>query len=252
MNDLSPLSLPATNAAIDYGDRLRVGVLVPSGNAVCEPELRAMMPPGVSLLVTRLALRGSSEPELMGMLDALDPAARLLADAGVDVIVFHCTAVSTFAPELAGSINARIGRATGGVRSFATSEAVLAALAHLGGRRVTLLTPYIEAVHAREIDFLAAHGVAVVGGAHLGVDTNTEMGKLRPDELLAWARGHVAEGADATFVSCTAIRSAGIIEPIERLTGRPAITSNGCMAWHLLRSNGIADPVEGFGRILRG
>lgn len=245
MNEQSRILPPA----IDYGDRLRVGVLMPSGNAISEPELRAMMPPGVSLLVTRLELRGSSEPELLGMLDALEPAARLLADAKVDVIVFHCTAVSTFAPELAGRINERIRTATG-IPSFATSEAVLAALKHIRARRVTLLTPYIEAVHVREIGFLGAHGIEVSGGNHLGINTNTEMGKLQPDELLAWARDHASRDADATFISCTAIRSGQVIDAVERLTGQPVITSNQCMAWHLLRSNGIGDPVAGFGRIL--
>ena len=66
---------------IDYGSRLRAGVLVPSGNSVAEPEIRAMLPPEVSMLVTRLALRGSSKPELMRMLDRLEAASELLADA---------------------------------------------------------------------------------------------------------------------------------------------------------------------------
>ena len=44
---------------IDYGARLRAGVLIPSGNSVAEPELRAMQVAGTSLLVTRLALRGA-------------------------------------------------------------------------------------------------------------------------------------------------------------------------------------------------
>ena len=68
-------------AMIDYGDRARLGLLVPSGNRVAEPELQAMLPPGVTALVTRLELRGSSEPELLHMIGALEPAARLLADA---------------------------------------------------------------------------------------------------------------------------------------------------------------------------
>ncbi len=246
MNDVSVSPLPT----IDYGDRLRVGVLMPSGNAIAEPELKAMMPPGVSLLVSRLKLRGSSEPELMGMLDALDHAAELLADAAVDVIVFHCTAVSTFAPDLAARINERIARASG-IRSFATSEAILAAVGHLRAERLTLLTPYIEAVHTREIGFLNANGIEVVGGDHLGIDSNTEMGKLQPDTLLGWARERIAPEADSTFISCTAIRSGQIIEPIERLTGRAVMTSNQCMAWRLLRSNGITDPVFGYGRLLR-
>jgi maleate isomerase len=35
--------------AIDYGSRLRAGVLIPSGNSAAEPELRAMLPPQASI-----------------------------------------------------------------------------------------------------------------------------------------------------------------------------------------------------------
>ena len=64
--------------AIDYGARLRAGILVPSGNSVAEPELHAMQANGTSLLVTRLSLRGSSKAELMRMLDQLEGASTLL------------------------------------------------------------------------------------------------------------------------------------------------------------------------------
>src|ERR1700757_4895755 len=140
---------------IDYGSRLRAGVLVPSGNSVAEPEIRAMLPPEVSMLVTRLALRGSSKPELMRMLDRLEAASELLADAEVDCIVFHCTAVSTFAPELAGDIRERIQSASG-IRCFTTADAILEALKRLNAKTVSLLTPYIDDVHAREVAFLEA------------------------------------------------------------------------------------------------
>src|SRR5215813_1911321 len=149
---------------VDYGSRLRAGVLVPSGNSVAEPELRAMLPSDVSLLVTRLALRGSAKAELMRMLDHLEAASELLADAGVDVIVFHCTAVSTFAPELADGIRERIRAATG-IECFTTADAIVEALRVLKARRVSLLTPYIDEVHAREIAFLEANGFDVDGSA---------------------------------------------------------------------------------------
>src|SRR5258708_35293194 len=98
---------------VDYGDRLQAGVLIPSGNPVAEPELRAMLPPGSSMLVTRLPLRGSSTIELTQMIERLEAASELLADACVDVIVFHCTAVSTFAPDFAPGICERFERAPG-------------------------------------------------------------------------------------------------------------------------------------------
>lgn len=233
---------------IDYGHRLRAGIIVPSGNAVAEPEIRAMLPEGVSALITRLALRGSSDRELMAMLDGLEGAARLLADAGVATIVFHCTAVSTFAPHLGDEIRRRITGASG-VPAFATSEALAAAFAALGARRITLLTPYNDKVHAREITFLAGLGVEVVSDANLGLETNGEMARLTPEDLLAWAEGATAMASDAIFLSCTALRSAGLIAALERRTGRPVVTSNQAMVWHCLRTQAIAADRPAFGRL---
>jgi maleate isomerase len=242
--------MSASAIPIDYGDRLRAGVLIPSGNSVAEPELRAMLPSGCSMLVTRLPLRGSSKPELTQMIDRLEAASELLADGCVDVIVFHCTAVSTFAPDLAEGIRERIARASG-IRCFTTADAIVAALSKLNAKRVSLLTPYIDEVHAREIAWLQACGFEVEGGANLGINTNTDMAKLTPTEILDWTRKNIDEAADACLLSCTAIKSAGIIESLERACGLPVLTSNQSMAWHLLRSSHIPGSVVGFGKIFQ-
>ncbi len=236
---------------IDYGDRARLGVMVPSGNAVAEPELRAMLPPGIGLLVTRLALTGSSEAQLLGMLDGLENAARLLADAKVDRLAFHCTAVSTFAPHLAGEIRARIDDAAA-IPSLATADAILAALAALRARRVLLVTPYVAPVHQREVDYLQAHGFEVLDGGCLGAATNDEMGRIPPDAIAEQARQAMRAnpGADVCFISCTAIRSAGLIADLEAEIGIPVITSNQVLAWHALRMMGVPDTVSGFGRLM--
>jgi maleate cis-trans isomerase len=239
--------------AIDYGDRARLGVILPSGNTVAEPEIAAMLPPGVGFAATRLPLRGSSEPELLAMLDALEPATRLLADARPSAIAFHCTAVSTFAPAMAGDIRRRMQEAAGAARCLSTAEAILAALAALGARRVLLVTPYIEAVHAREIAWLEANGISVAGGDRMGIDTNAEMARIPPAEIADRTRRAAAgcHDADAVFISCTAIRSAGVIAALEAELGLPVLTSNQALAWHALRGVlGLRDRVAGFGRLL--
>nr|WP_264185307.1 hypothetical protein [Roseicella aerolata] len=210
-----------------------------------------MLPPGVTALVTRLELRGSSEAELTAMLAALEPAARLLADARPDLIGFHCTAVSTFAPERAGGIRARIEAATG-LPACSTADGILAALAVLGLRRVLLVTPYIEPVHAREVAWLAAHGIEVAGGSHLGVNTNAEMARIPPATIAeqASAAARAAPDAAACFISCTAIRSAGLVAPLEAALGMPVLTSNQVMAWHALRRLGIREAVPGYGQLM--
>lgn len=233
---------------ITYGTK-RLGVLLPSGNSVAETELRAMLPGEVTMLTTRLALRGSSESELLAMLTDLDNAASLLGDAEPDLIAFHCTAVSTFAPHLAGEIRDRITVATGRA-AIATADAILAALRVLQVRRLLLVTPYITPVHQREFEFLFGCGLSVVGGSCLGVDTNTEMALIAPDAIAVQAREAACGApADACFISCTAIRSAGLIEDLEASLGMPVITSNQVLVWHALRTIEVKASIAGFGRL---
>jgi maleate cis-trans isomerase len=237
-------------SAIDYGSRARLGLIVPSGNVIAEPQIRAMLPGGVEAYVTRLPLRGSSSAELLAMAAQVSSAARLLEDAGVDAIVFHCTAVSTYSVELSAAIKAELQQVSARVR-FATSDAIVEALRHLGARSLVLLTPYVAAVNEREVEFLAHQGIEVLRQDGLGIDTNAEMARLDPSVFVGQALRNRHEDADAYFVSCTAIRSAEVIEELESALQRPVITSNQAMVWHALRSCGVRDAVAGFGALLR-
>lgn len=244
-----PVHASAARPSIDYGDRCRIGMLVPSGNIAAEPQIKAMLPAGVGLYATRLPLTGSSEQQLMAMIDNVEAGAHLLADARVDLVAFNCTAVSTFDAALEANIKKRLAAAAQRPVT-ATSEALVAALRVLGAKRIVLVTPYIRAVNEREARFFNQSGFEVIAEAGMGIDTNAEMGRLPPQTWIDFAREHRDDRADAYLVSCTAIRSAEVIGVIERDLDRPVITSNQALVWHCLRSCGIRDAVQGFGRLL--
>ena len=124
-----------------------------------------------------LPLRGSSEQELLHMASQVGPAAAMLTDAAVDLLIFHCTAVSTFSLALNQEIKQHIVQSSD-LPSFATSDAIVAALMRLQAQKIVLLTPYIEAVNAREVVFLNHHRVEVIAQDGLGIATNIEMARL--------------------------------------------------------------------------
>ncbi len=75
-----------------YGYKTRIGVIIPSLNTAVEPEFTAMVPDGISVHATRLPLSLDNVIEsLKQMSDGAADAARLLADAGVNIIVYACT-----------------------------------------------------------------------------------------------------------------------------------------------------------------
>ncbi|MSQ18442.1 MAG: arylmalonate decarboxylase [Betaproteobacteria bacterium] len=208
-----------------------------------------MLPPGVSVYSTRLPLTGSSREELLAMVENVEQGTRLLADARVNLIAFNCTAVSTYSKEMEADIKRRIaGAANGPV--VATSEALVAALRVLNAKRIGLITPYIKAVNEREARFLEAAGFEVLVDVGLGIATNAEMGREPPERWLDLVKEHRVDRVDAYLVSCTAIRSAEVIDEIEQAVGRPVVTSNQALVWYCLRQGGIIDRVNGFGRLL--
>jgi maleate isomerase len=208
--------------------------VVPSGNAVAEPQLSRMLPEGVAPFYTRLPLRGSSEAELLGMLDGLPGAVRLLADADVDLLIFDCTAATTYSRSLRTTIADRM-RTEAGTAAITTADALVAALGALETRNPVMLSPYVPGPHRREIEFITSYGFTVVAEAALGIDTNTEIAALQPDELHDFVIDNRHADADAYVLSCTALRSAELIEVLEKDLGRPVITSNQAMAWYALR-----------------
>ena len=72
---------------------------------------------------------------------------------------------------------------------------------------------------------------------------------VEPAEWHAHALAQWHNDADAVFLSCTTIRSVPIIAALERDLGRPVVTSNQAMVWHVLRQAGIADHLAGYGRL---
>jgi maleate isomerase len=232
----------------EYGTRARVGLLLPSGNQAAEPQLQAMLPDGVTLHTTRLKLMGSSERDLLGMVERVEEAAELAGDVEPALIVFHCTAVSTFSSELETSILERIRTATGRAVT-ATSEAIVAALRTLGARRIVMLSPYIDEINRRETAYFTERGFEVLGCAGLDRATPQEMMAVTPEEWLAMAMAHRDERADAYLISCTAVRSTDVIEELEARLDRPVVTSNSAVAWYTTRSLGIVEPVKGVGRL---
>jgi maleate isomerase len=233
---------------VRYGWRFRLGMIIPSVNTEAEPQMEAMLPDGVSLHTTRLKMVEGPPETLLGFTDRIEEGASALADAGVDRILFHCTAVTTYEPDMGRRIRDRIGQATG-LPVSVTGEAVAAALAALQARKVVMVTPYTTAVNEREAAFLRHFGVAVLRNHAEGLTYAREFRAIEPYGWYRKVMDRRSEEADAYFLSCAQIRVAEIIAALEHDVGRPVVTSNQAALWHALRQGGISDQFSGFGEL---
>jgi maleate isomerase len=235
---------------IKLGWRLRLGILQPSVNTVAEPQFQAMLPDGVSIHATRLKLVGSSPQELLGMTEGVEEASLLLKDVDPGRILFHCTATTTFDLDMPRRLRERITKATG-IPASVTSEALIAAFAALGVRKLVMVTPYIREINEREVVFLNSAGITVLDEIGLALAGGKAFAEVEPAAWYRLVMQHRHDDADAYFISCAQVRAAEVIEALERDLQRPVVTSNQAALWHCLRESGIRDQVEGFGTLLR-
>jgi maleate cis-trans isomerase len=235
-----------------YGWKARIGLIVPSTNAVNEPEFWRMAPEGVSILTARAMLLGAaSEDSYQRMAQAVDGAAEQLATAEVDIVAYGCTSGSFICP-MEDLVRGMQERAR--VPALAAAGAVVAALRALGARKVALATPYVDFVNQREIAFLREYGFEVT--SLLGLDmghTQEErraIARVPPEALYRLGRAVDRPDADVVFLSCTNLASLGVIARLEQDLGKPVITSNQACFWACLRRLGIPTPVTGYGKLL--
>ena len=77
-----------------YGRRGRIGLMVPTGNSVMEPEFHRMAPEGVSVHANRVYLKNVTPEALEGMAEHAAASARGLASIRIGVLAFGCTSGS--------------------------------------------------------------------------------------------------------------------------------------------------------------
>ena len=223
--------------------RIRLGMLTPSCNTVLEPTTSAMVAtlPGVTAHFGRfrvreinLSRRSDEQFEQEPMLEA----ARLLADARVDVIAWNGTSASWLGFDTDERLCRRITDETG----IAATSSVLAINELLGVNRVArfgLLSPYLGSVQQRIIDNYARAGWSCVAERHLGSDDGFEFAEFTEDELRAALRELAAARPDAVATMCTNMRSAALVEDVERETSVPIIDSLTAVVWKSLQLAGF-------------
>jgi maleate isomerase len=234
------------------GRRGMVGLIVPSNNTVILPEFYSALPEGVTAYETRMPVAGDLTFEaLRKMIEDAEAAAELLHQTGVDLICYCCMA-STIVKgmEWERALLARFaGKAPKGVVS--ANSVLMDALTILGTKRLALVTPYPESVNALLPDFFAAGDFEVKAIAGPRIHAVSAVRKLLPDHLYQAARGLALDGIEAVCLLATDMETFSIIEPLERDLGLPVLTSNQALLWASLRALGIADPMDGMGRLLR-
>lgn len=225
--------------------KYRVGVLALANDQVIERDLARLLPGDILTCTTRIAFDGDCTLErLAEMAPLIAAATRLLhPEAPLAAVVFGCTSGTVAIG--AGNINAAIHSAAPGVPVFDPLHAACAALAHLGARRLHLLTPYQPALAEQMAHWLGERGLQTARRFDFGITDSADISRITPQAILAAARRLPAGEADAIFLPCTDLQSLPVLDEIQAATGLPALSSNSALAWMLLRRLNVPGRLPG-------
>ena len=236
--------------------RARLGMLTPSSNTALEPITSAMIAglPNVSahfarFTVTEISLRDQA----LGQFDTgkIIAAAKLLADARVDVIAWNGTSAGWLGFENDETLCQQITEATG-IPATTSVLALNEILERTGARRFALATPYLSDVQQRIVRNYADSGFDCVAERHLQLHENYSFADVDEHAISRMVRELAAAEPQAITTFCTNLRAAPLVEKLEAETGIPIYDTISTVVWKSLRlANVETSGMQGWGRLFR-
>ena len=228
----------------------RVGVIALATDFNIERDLNALYPNDVQSFTSRLR---NYNPLTIENLRKMEPGIAACADTilpgtELDVVIYACTSgtVAIGSERITQLIHQ--SRPNAAVTNPVT--AALAAFDSLKAKRISVLTPYTEAVNQDVAAFFESQGIEVLSIAGFGFEDDTAMTFISPMDIKQAAIQVCDPEADLLFISCTALRAASVIESIEVELDKPVVSSNQVLAWHSLQLMNYPIPIKGFGALL--
>ena len=230
------------------------GLVVLQADRTIESDLRRLLPGGTAnLLVTRVPSALMATGETLAEMGRTLPAAAALFPEGMpfDVVGYGCTSGTSV---IGAARVAELIRSGCDAREVTEPlSALVGACRHLGISRLALLSPYVAEVSATLRGALSDAGVETPVFGSFNEAEEARVASIDDASLLeaAVALGG-SDQSEAVFLSCTNLKTLDVIAEIEAAVGKPVLSSNLVLAWHMCALTGIELPHEGFGSLLAG
>ncbi len=236
-----------------YGHRARIGYTSPPLTTEVFPyEFYKIVPDGVTLVVTTLAIVERSKSEVDQSYETSMKAAREMAAVGVDIVVLGGVPINLSRGYDDAQAMIRDLETELSVKVATSASAQGAAAAALGCKKIVVAQPYQKTETDRIAGYAKHFGCEVLGATGWGSAFN-QIGRIPVDAALKMGRDlkRAHPDADSILFPSPHWPTIGAIEPLERELGVNVMTALQAIVWHALRRTGVNDRIEGYGRLFR-
>ena len=240
------------------GYRRLFGVLGPSTNTIVQPDFDDMRPAGVTNHYSRIYTPNSkaiSDETFMaathkisqGVVDAV----RSVMTCEPDYLVMGMSAITFYGGAKGADEFQRMIERESGVSISIGAHSCAAALKAYGGiRRIAFLSPYYPVANAEVRRYFADRGYETVRDVPMRAPSWTAIAQITEERCREVLRELDGPEVDAIIQVGTNLSMVRLAAEAEDWLGKPVIAINTATYWHALRANGIADRLNGFGRLL--
>ena len=235
-----------------YNINSRIGLVALSTDFSIEKDFNSIflnLP--IDLFVNRLPFYNPlTDKNLIKMTEKLtEVTENILPNQTLDTVVYGCTS-GTIAAGIDQIIN-KIQSAKPNCKVTTPITSAVNALKHLNLKKISVFTPYPQAINEKVINYFKNEGFVIQSFASFNLESDLDIGKIDPQYLLEVLTKIDTSDAEALFISCTALPVFEIIQELENKIKKIVLSSNQALIWDSIRSVGYNSSIEGYGKLLR-
>ena len=171
----------------------------------------------------------------------------ILPNEKIDCVVYGCTSGTIAAGY--DSIEKKIKIAKPDAKVTTPSTASIKALKKLNLNKIAIFTPYPKKLNDEVLDFFSQENFEITSNSYFDIASDIDIGKVDSDYLFDVLSKMDLKGADALFISCTALPALSIIDKLEKKIQKPVLSSNQALIWDTLEKIGKNTSINGFGKL---
>jgi len=216
-----------------------MGLIVLQTDETLEGDMRHYFAGDPSpMYVTRIASAPEvSQDSLAAMKGGISAAADLLPKARpYRVVGYGCTSASSVIGSQA--VAEQVQKTCNAAEVTNPLRAAVAYAGHKGISQLALLSPYVAEVNETLRGAFAAQGIETPVFGSFGVAEEEKVVRISARSLIDAAinlgRDDSVQGV---FMSCTNLRTLAVIDEVSQMLGKPVLSSNQALAWHMSQLN---------------
>ena len=230
----------------------KIGLLALSTDLTIENDFQSIFQKlPLDLFVNRIHNENPLTKEnLLKMYDQIGPVTeKILPGQKINTVAYACTSGTITIGE--DKVKEKIQLAKPNCYVTTPITSAIKAFKEMNVKKIALFTPYPESVNKTILGYFKRKNINIISFSTFNIDLDEDIASVDPKYLAETLIKLKTNGADALFISCTALPALEILDEVEKKIGKIVLSSNQTLIWDTLRSVGYKSSVQGYGKLLR-